>query len=518
MTYFRTVILIGGCLVAAGMALAQEPAAPQLPIRPTAPLAPSPPLPPQPAIAPVAPMAPEAPISPDAAKWDRLQDQAERARAKMDRSLGNLDAKLAGLGGDPLEMDQALAKMDAAMARLQTEVGRIDLPAFAQLGPGFGRGVGAGGRSEDGQYERGQNALDNHLWDQAVDRFTDVAARGGSRADGALYWKAYALNKLGRRDDALAAIAELHKSYANSRWLGDANALEIEVKQASGQKVAPENEPDDDLKLLALNGLVQTDPDRAFPLLENLLKGAQSPKLKKRAIYVLAASNSPRAQQLLEQIARGSGNPDLQLTAISYMFAVHRSEANRGQILAEIYASSNDVNVKRAILNAFASGRDKDRVLQIAKTEKSPELRMAAVGMLSSIGGQAEAWQLYQTETETDVKRRILESLPPAGNTDKLLEVARTEKDANLRRLAIARLASVKATGGSDALVSLYNSEQDPQVKRAVIDGLAAQRNASALVALGRKEQDAEMKRQIVEHLVHLKSPEANDFLMEILK
>jgi hypothetical protein len=156
--------------------------------------------------------------------------------------------------------------------------------------------------------------------------------------------------------------------------------------------------------------------------------------------------------------------------------------------------------------------------LQIAKTEKSPELRMAAVGMLSSIGGQADAWQLYQTETDADVKRRILESLPPAGNTDKLLEVARSEKDARLQRVAIGRLASVKTAAGSDALVSLYNSEQDPQVKRAVIDGLAGQRNAAALVALGRKEQDAEMKKQIVEHLVHMKSPEANDFLMEILK
>jgi hypothetical protein len=502
MTHSRTVILIGGWLVAA-LAQAQEPA---------------PPLPPQ---TPVAPMpAPDVSISPDAANWDRLQDQAERARAKMDGKLEALDAELAGLGGDPLTMDKALMKMDAAMARLQMDIARIDLPAFAQLpaGWGFGVGGGVGGRNEDSQYERGQNALDNHLWDQAVDRFTEVAARGGSRADGALYWKAYALNKLGRRDDALAAIAELRKSYANSRWLADASALEIEVKQASGQKVAPENEPDDDLKLLALNGLVQTDPDRAFPLLENLLKGAQSPKLKKRAIYVLAASNSPRAQQLLEQIARGSGNPDLQLTAISYMFAVHRNQASRGQILGEIYASSNDVNVKRAILNAFMAGRDKDHVLQIAKTEKSPELRMAAVGMLSAMGGQAEAWQLYQTETDADVKRRILESLPPAGNTDKLLEIARTEKDAKLQRMAIARLASMKTAAGSDALVSLYNSEQDPQVKRAVIDGLAGQRNAAALVALGRKEQDAEMKKQIVEHLVHMKSPEANDFLMEILK
>jgi len=121
--------------------------------------------------------------------------------------------------------------------------------------------------SPDRAYERGQRALDSRNWDEALDRFTEAAGSGGSRADGAFYWKAYALAKLGRRDEALAAIAELRKSYASSRWLDDAKALELEVKQASGQKLSPEAENDEDLKLMALNGLVQSDPERALPLL-----------------------------------------------------------------------------------------------------------------------------------------------------------------------------------------------------------------------------------------------------------
>ena len=55
----------------------------------------------------------------------------------------------------------------------------------------------------------------------------------------ALYWKAYALNKLGRREEALAALAQLRKAYANSRWQDDAKALEIEVRQASGAEGQP---------------------------------------------------------------------------------------------------------------------------------------------------------------------------------------------------------------------------------------------------------------------------------------
>ena len=180
----------------------------------------------------------------------------------------------------------------------------------------------------------------------------------------ALYWKAYALAKLGRRDDALAAIAELRKSYATSRWLDDAKALELEVKQASGQKVRPEAESDEDLKLMAINGLVQSDPERALPLLENLLKTSSSPKLKERALFVLAQSNSPRGKQVLEQVARGgAGNPDLQLKAINYISASSKKTDNR-QLLWEIYSNSTDIQVKRSVLNGLRASNDKDHLLQ----------------------------------------------------------------------------------------------------------------------------------------------------------
>ena len=63
----------------------------------------------------------------------------------------------------------------------------------------------------------------------------------------------------------MAAIAELRKSYAGSRWLDDAKALELELKQASGQSVSPEAESDEELKLMAINGLMQSRPRARHP-------------------------------------------------------------------------------------------------------------------------------------------------------------------------------------------------------------------------------------------------------------
>ena len=50
-------------------------------------------------------------------------------------------------------------------------------------------------------YQRGLQALDAQRWEEAVQAFSRVADRNGSAADGALYWKAYAENRLGERAD-----------------------------------------------------------------------------------------------------------------------------------------------------------------------------------------------------------------------------------------------------------------------------------------------------------------------------
>ena len=243
----------------------------------------------------------------------------------------------------------------------------------------------AGKAGEEGIYQNGQNALDNHRWEQAVTSFTDVASRGGTHADGALYWKAYALNKLGKRDEAQAAIADLRKGFPKSRWLEVAQALELEVKQAAGKPVAPEDQSDEELKLLALNGLMHSEPDRALPLIENLLKGTQSPKLKKNAVYVIAQNNSPRAQQLLEQIARGSGNPDLQTLAIRYYAQQKRDQPNAGQMLVSLYSSEQEPQVKQAVLEALRSQQNAKGLVAIARAEKDPEMKKRIVQTLTNM-------------------------------------------------------------------------------------------------------------------------------------
>jgi tetratricopeptide (TPR) repeat protein len=406
--------------------------------------------------------------------------------------------------------------------------GKILPPVAFQTGVGIGAGIGGPkgryfARGEDGLYQAGLNALDNHRYDEALEIFNQVASRAGSRADGAWYWKAYTLNKLGKRDEAVAAITELRKAYPNSRWLDDAKALEVEVKQQAGRPVSPEGESDEELKLLAINGVMQSDPERGVPLVENLLKGASSRKIKDRALYVLAQNSSPRAQQAVEQVARGAGNPDLQVRAIEYLGAARRKQGNNAAtpaIFPEIYAATNDINVKRAILRVYESNRDYAHLAEVARSEKNPEIRASAWDQLGNQAGQPELWQVYQTETSPDVKEQLLNYMHQNGNAEKLAEVARNEKDPKVRRSAIRVLADQRATVPPDLFVSIYNTEQDPQNKKAIVEVFSSQGNAKALVSLARAEKDPAVKLSIVQRLSNsrfAKDKDAQDYLAEIL-
>ncbi len=365
------------------------------------------------------------------------------------------------------------------------------------------------------RYERGSRALDRREWNDAIASFDEVVAAGEARADGALYWKAYALAKLGRRPEALAALDELGKTHPASRWLNDARVMRVEIGQAGGKPLDPEDASDDEMKLMAINALMQSEPERSVPLLEKLLQKPGAPKLRERALFVLSQSGSPRAREVVVKVARGGANPDLQLHAVRSL-GLYEGKENR-QVLADIYGSSNDVAIKRQVLQSFMVSGERDRLLAIARSEKNEELRGQAIMFLGTMGASAELAQLYPAETSLETRKRILQALFVGGNTSKLIEVARTEKDPELRERAIQHLGTSKVPAAGEALVAIYGSTPDPRVRERVIEALFIQGNAQQLVALTRKETNPELKKAAVSRLTNMRSPEATSYLMELL-
>lgn len=237
-------------------------------------------------------------------------------------------------------------------------------------------------RDAERAYDRGARALDQRQYAEAAKAFEE-AARAKSRADGALYWQAYAQSRLGQSAQALAALAELEKAYAQSRWLMDAKALEIEIRQAEGKPVSPEAQADEELKLLALNGVMRSDPEKAIPIVEKMLQGPASPRVKERALFVLLQNKSPRAIEVVMNVARGGSNPDLQRSAIRSL-GVFGGDQTR-DLLAELYPKAPDARVKREILNSLFVKGAASQLVAIARAETNLDLKKEVVSRLSTM-------------------------------------------------------------------------------------------------------------------------------------
>ena len=291
--------------------------------------------------------------------------------------------------------------------------------------------------------------IDERQYEKAVAAFDQVIREKGPRAEGARYWKAYALRRLGKIGEALEVLGALDSEHPASRWKNDAKALEVELRQSS-----PASQDDEDLKLLALNGLVQNEPESAVPLLEKILaSGKSSPRMKQRALYVLAQSRNAQARGLVAQYARGVTNPDLQLTAIDYLGAVATPEAMAA--LAEIYRGSNDAAVKRVALQGMARARDKSMLLQIAKSETDLEFKKEAIRQLGRTDSMEGLKELYRTETDQGVRTAVIGALGDYGKPAVLVELARAEKNALLKKEIVRRLSDMRSKEAQAYLVEL---------------------------------------------------------------
>ncbi|HVT97462.1 MAG TPA: HEAT repeat domain-containing protein, partial [Acidobacteriaceae bacterium] len=282
-------------------------------------------------------------------------------------------------------------------------------PAIAiALGSG-GAGIGA---DDANLYADGTRAINESRWQDAAGLFGRVADMRGEHAEGALYWKAYAENKEGQPASALNTCGQLRKSYPKSRWLNECGALEIEIRGKSGDPVAPQAEADENLKLLALNALMQQDQKEAVPILQKILAGNQSEELKSRALFVLAQNQSPESQAVIKQIAQGQSGPALQIRAIR-MMATQGKRAN--DTLADIYQHTSDKQVKRAILQSYLVSGDPEKELAAARTETDPELVKTAVHTLGAMGAAQDLMTLYRATNNAEAKADIINSFIPAG-------------------------------------------------------------------------------------------------------
>jgi hypothetical protein len=338
------------------------------------------------------------------------------------------------------------------------------------------------------KYQDGQAALDHLQWQKAVSSFQGMS-EASAQAEGALYWKAFALYKAGQGRGALAPIAELRKTYPQSGWLPDAETLAAAIAQNAG--AAAGKDAVADVRQNAVADQVRADSAHAAQILRAAVFGMDLPGVRQKALYSLSRESSPESHKIVLEVARGAANPDLQFYAIS------RLGKSDPQAVFDLYKAV-DSNVKSFILSVLSSDRESVRLMKIAAGETSDDLRLQALSSLVEVGTEAQVRQSLQSENAADVKTMIETRL---GNlhkwvTEQLLAL-QTAKDPRERRMGAVGLTRGGDESTERALVAAYSSEKDAEVKGAIVFALSERKDYAALQTMAKSETDPGLKARL---------------------
>jgi HEAT repeat protein len=379
-------------------------------------------------------------------------------------------------------------------------------------------------------YWQGHDALGRKDWDAALGHFRDLEGQLAGRAtepvDAAIYWQAYALVQANRAREAAAAIERLRRAHPDSAWIDDAQALssriasKLESRDRDAASTPAARGRDEDPReadaLMALDALLSGGNEKAVPLLQRVLAGEHSDRVKGRAIFVLTQIDANAAEKALDAVITGDASPRLKSEAIRMIAAGGRPESL--DRLLPLYRSSTDAAVRRGVLDAFLIGDRADLMLQVAQGDGDARSRRDAIQKLGAMGRDEELARLYPSLTEPKERRYVMQALGVAGAHARLIELARGETDVRTRAEAVR---AIGISGGKDApatLLEFYAADQPEDVRKAVIDALMIAGDTAKLVQLYRAETDPDLRRTLLQRITSSDPDAALDLIDKALQ
>lgn len=196
-------------------------------------------------------------------------------------------------------------------------------------------------------------------------------------------------------------------------------------------------EPDTDLRIQALSGLLQDHPERVIPLLKEIAFDTDNPADARRAVFVLGQSTRADARNTIVDVAK-RGTLPVRIAAIRELGRVNTP--NVSAELMQVYSTASDnARIKREVVSSLGAHADTAALLRIAKTEADAFVRNTAIVALGRTGAREQLATLY-VQAPRESRSAVLTALLAAKDEDQLINIAGTEKDLVLRQQALRQL------------------------------------------------------------------------------
>ena len=412
----------------------------------------------------------------------------------------------------------------------------------------------------DSLYRAARSALNRAAFQEAADMFREVQRRypGSDYVGKSLYWGAYSLYRAGGDSDLEAAremVLEQQEEYPRAARERDSEELEalIDGKLAElgheeaaarsaerargGERARGDGraqgdacpDEDDDVRLAALNALLNMNAQLAVPILKKVLERRDecSVQLRRKAVFLLSQKRSDETVELLLDVARNDPDVEVREQAVFWLSQVSSEEAV--DALEEILNTESSVAIREKAIFALSqhpSERAGSILRNYAGDRGNPlELREKAIFWIGQHGAGANAEflrGLYSSMESEELKEKIIFSVSQmggAGNGSWLIEIALDESESvNLRKKAIFWAGQGGAS--MEEFARLYTSVSDREIKEQLIFAFSQSSSPDAadqLMDIARNEPDQKLRKKAIFWLGQSNDPRAADFLLELI-
>jgi HEAT repeat protein len=225
---------------------------------------------------------------------------------------------------------------------------------------------------------------------------------------------------------------------------------------------AARTDPDKEVREQAVFWLSQVGSDRAVGYLEEILKTSTDRDIQDKAIFALSQHRSDRAAQIIRDYASNQTAPEaIREKAIFWLGQRRGTEA----FLKGLYAQEKNADLRDKIIFSLSQQRGNESFLMdIATNEREDiEMRKKALFWAGQSRGTSlsELAGLYDRMNNREMKEQLIFVYSQRNEkeaVDKLMQIARSEPDRELRKKAIFWLSQSKDPRVAEFLMGLINN------------------------------------------------------------
>jgi HEAT repeat protein len=300
----------------------------------------------------------------------------------------------------------------------------------------------------------------------------------------------------------------------------------------AGARGRPASCPQDDdyeVRLEALNALMQVDAERALPILRQVLQRRDecSVEMRRRAVFLIQQKRVADSDRILLDVARNDPDPDVRGQAVHWLASVNTEGAITA--LEEIVRSDTDMQLRQRAVFALSNHRSERAPVilrAVVEDERAPvELRQQAIFFMAQRRGADTEFLrgLYGRVQEVQLKEHLLYALSQSrsdADARWLMDIAlRSNEPLELRKRALFWAAQRSVLPPAE-LVALYDRVTDREMKEQLIYLYTQRRteeSTTKLIEIARTERDPELRKRAIFWLGQSRDPRAAQVLQELI-